>query len=58
MKTRLNYIIAAALAGVFAVSADAIDNKSPLTGVRPPKEAYVLSQNDSVMPTIKPYHCL
>lgn len=56
MKTRLNYIILAALAGVFAVSADAISNHRVLTDIRPPKEAYVLSQNDSVLPEVKPYY--
>lgn len=56
MKTRLNYIIAASLIGIFAVSADAISNFNPLTGVSKPTEAYVLSQTDSIMPEIKPYY--
>lgn len=56
MKTHINYIISAALAGIFAVSAGAISNNESLTGIRPPKEAYVLSQNDSVLPEIKPYY--
>lgn len=56
MKTRLNYILAASLAGIFAVSADAISNVSPLTGVRKPIEAYVLTQTDSILPQLKPYY--
>ncbi|MDE6290032.1 MAG: L,D-transpeptidase [Muribaculaceae bacterium] len=56
MKTRLNYIIAAAMAGVFTLSADVISNKIVLTGVPEPTEAYVLSQNDSVLPQVKPYY--
>ena len=56
MKTRLNYIIAASLAGIFALSADAISSNNTLNGIRPPKEAYVLSQSDSVLPVVKPYY--
>lgn len=56
MKTRLNYIIAANLAGIFALSAAAISNNNMLNGIRSPKEAYVLSQNDSVLPVVKPYY--
>lgn len=56
MKTRLNYIIAASLVGIFAVSADGVSNFSPLTGVRKPSEAYVLTENDSILPEIKPYY--
>lgn len=55
MKTRLNYIIAAAMAGIFALTADASNNNA-LTGVSKPAEAYVLSQNDSILPEIKPYY--
>ncbi|MDE6638617.1 MAG: L,D-transpeptidase [Muribaculaceae bacterium] len=56
MKTHLNYILAATLTGIFALSADAISNHSPLTSVRQPTEAYVQSQNDSNLPEIKPYY--
>ncbi|MDE7347382.1 MAG: L,D-transpeptidase [Muribaculaceae bacterium] len=56
MKTRLNYIIAASLAGIFAVSADSLSNIPPLRGVPEPVEAYVLSQDDSELPTVKPYY--
>lgn len=56
MKTRLNYLLIAACAGMFTLSADAISNHSALTGTQSPSEAYVLSQNDTVLPEVKPYY--
>lgn len=55
MKTRLNYIIAATLAGIFALSADAISNKSVLAGVRQPEVMTAVSDTDT-LPSVRPYH--
>lgn len=55
MKTH-NYILAASLIGIFALSADAISNNSDLTGLRPLAQPTLLSASDSIMPELKPYH--
>ena len=55
MKTRLNYIIAATLVGIFTLSADAISNRS--IAVKPkPANISSLASRDSILPKIKPYY--
>ncbi|MDE5840319.1 MAG: L,D-transpeptidase [Muribaculaceae bacterium] len=56
MKTHLNYIIAATLTGIFALSADAISNKSTLADISKQPEIVALSKQDSILPKIKPYY--
>ena len=56
MKTRRNYIIIASCIGLFALSADALSSKSDLPVMNQEIEAAGLTQNDSIIPEIKPYY--
>ena len=56
MKTRLNYILAAALAGICAISAFAITNGSDLAAISKPAEITSITDNDTVLPKIDPYY--
>ena len=56
MKTRLSYIVAASCLGLFAVSADALTGKSDLPVMNQEVKVAGLTQNDSILPEIKPYY--
>ncbi|MDE6561125.1 MAG: L,D-transpeptidase [Muribaculaceae bacterium] len=56
MKTRLNYLIAASCLGLFALSADALSSKSDLPVMDQEIEVAGLTQNDSILPEVKPYY--
>lgn len=56
MKTHLNYFFIASFIGLFALSADALSSKSGLPVMNQEIEVAGLTDNDSVLPVIKPYY--